>query len=45
MNDNEARRLAADLTDIEIERLEYALQQERQSRRTQPVAMTQMRFA
>jgi hypothetical protein len=35
VTEQEARRLASDLTDIEIERLEYALGKERESREIQ----------
>jgi hypothetical protein len=35
MTEQEARRLAAELTDIEIERLEYALGKEREVREIQ----------
>ena len=35
MNDQEARQLAAQLTDIDIERLEYALGKEREAREIQ----------
>ena len=45
MNEQEARQLAAQLTDIEIERLEYALNKEREAREGKSLRTLQARFA